>query len=221
MRIGIIGGTGKEGTGLGVRWARKGHTVLIGSREAEKAQAHARALADAGHGFFEGGDNAWAAGGAEVVVLSVPYAAHAQTLAVIKPVVTGKVIIDVTVPLKPPKVTKVQLPIGRAAALEAQEALGITTPVVAALHHVGAAHLIDPDYQVHCDVLIATDNEHARVVVSELVRELGLRALDAGPLDNAIALESLTPVLIHLNKKYRATTGIVISDLPEGAGRAG
>ncbi len=136
MRIGIVGGTGKQGGGLALRWARAGHAVVIGSRDAAKARARAAELAAAGHGAIEGGDNIAAARAAEVVVLTVPYAAHAETLRAIQPAMAGKVLIDVTVPLRPPKVSRVQLPPGRAAALEAQALLGPSTPVAAALHHV-------------------------------------------------------------------------------------
>src|SRR5688572_22847925 len=118
MRIGLIGGTGKEGRGLGLRWARAGHEILLGSRDPEKARARAAELAAGG--AFSGGDNAWAAREAEVVVLAVPYAAHRATLTEIRADLAGKVLIDITVPLAPPKVRHVSLPEGKAAALEAQ-----------------------------------------------------------------------------------------------------
>jgi len=216
MRIAIVGGTGKEGQGLAVRWGRAGHEVVLGSRDAERARAKASELAAAGHGAFEGADNLEAARAAEVVVLTVPYAAHAETLNAILPALAGKVLIDVTVPLRPPKVSRVQLPAGRAAALEAQAIVGPGTPVAAALHHVSHVHLADPTAKVHTDVLVATDDDRARATTLALVRDLGLRGLDAGPLDNAVALESLTPVLIHLNKTYKsAGAGIVFTDLPD------
>jgi NADPH-dependent F420 reductase len=220
MRIAIVGGTGKEGGGLAIRWARAGHSVVIGSRDADKARARAAELGAAGHGAvtvaIEGADNVTAARGADVVVLTVPYAAHADTVRTIQPVMDGKVLIDVTVPLRPPKVSRVQLPPGRAAALEAQALLGPATPVAAALHHVSHAHLADPDTAIHCDVLVVADDERARTVALDLVRDLGLRGLDAGPLDNAVALESLTPVLIHLNKKYKSPgAGIVFTEIPD------
>jgi hypothetical protein len=219
MRIAIVGGTGKEGGGLGIRWARAGHVVVIGSRDAGKARARAATLAAAGHGAFEGAGNLEAARSADLVVLTVPYAAHAETLRAIQPALGGKVLVDVTVPLRPPKVNRVHLPPGRAAALEAQELVGPGTPVVAALHHVSHAHLSDPNAEMHCDVLVATDDDGARGVVLGLVRELGLRGLDAGPLDNAVALESLTAVLIHLNKRYKSPgAGVMFTGLPEDAG---
>jgi 8-hydroxy-5-deazaflavin:NADPH oxidoreductase len=216
MRIAIVGGTGKEGGGLAIRWARAGHTVVLGSRDAEKAKARAAELVAAGHGAFEGGDNLEAARTAEVVILSVPYAAHEDTLRAILPGVAGKVLIDVTVPLKPPKVSRVQLPPGRAAALEAQAIVGADTPVAAALHHVSHAHLADPSAPVHCDVLVVADDARARTTTLGLIKDLGLRGLDAGPLDNAVALESLTPVLIHLNKTYKSPgAGIIFTEIPE------
>lgn len=208
MRIGIIGGTGREGRGLAARWARAGHHVTLGSRDVERARAVARELATGGNGSgatalnIQGGDNAWAISAAEVVLLSVPYAAHAETLGALRAQLHGKIVIDITVPLKPPKVTQVHLPAGQSAALEAQAILGPATPVAAGLHHVSSSHLGDPDMRIDCDVLVCSDDDRARAVTIELVGDLGLRGLDAGPLRNAIALEALTPVLLHLNKKY-------------------
>jgi 8-hydroxy-5-deazaflavin:NADPH oxidoreductase len=214
MRIGIVGGTGKLGSGLAVRWALAGHSIAIGSRDAAKARAHAEDLTAKGHAIT-GGDNAWAAREGEIVVLTVPYDAHADTLRAIAGAVNGKVLIDVTVPLKPPKVSRVQLPAGQAAALEAQALVGASTLVVSMLHHVSASHLADPSHAIECDVLVAADDPQAKAAGMGLVRDLGLRGLDAGPLVNAIALESLTPVLIHLNRVYKSQgAGIVFTDLP-------
>ena len=218
MRIGIVGGTGKQGSGLAARWARAGHTIAIGSRDAAKARAHAAELVKAGHGAIEGGDNAWAAREAEVVLLSVPYEAHRDTILAVKKGVAGKVVIDMTVPLKPPKVSRVQLPAGQAAALETQELLGPGARVAATLHHVSATHLADPSHPIECDVLVVADDAGAKATTMGLVRDLGLRALDAGALANAIALESLTPVLIHLNRTYKSQgAGVLFTNLP-GAG---
>jgi NADPH-dependent F420 reductase len=148
-------------------------------------------------------------------VLTVPYEAHTDTVRAIAEAATGKVVIDVTVPLKPPKVSRVHLPEGQAAALESQELLGAKTPVIAALHHVSSVHLADVTHVIQCDVLVAGDDAHAKTVAIGLVRDLGLRGLDAGPLVNAIALESLTPVLIHLNRIYKSPgAGVVFTDLP-------
>lgn len=214
MRIGIVGGTGKQGTGLAKRWLRAGHAIVIGSRDAAKAQAHAEKLG------VQGAGNAEAARGADVVLLSVPYEAHAATLRGIAGELAGKVLIDMTVPIQPPKVWRVQLPPGQAAALEAQALVGAGTPVAAALHHVSATHLADPDHPIECDVLVVADEKGAKELAMQLVRDLGLRALDAGPLANAVALESLTPVLIHLNRTYKSQgAGVIFTNLP-GAARA-
>jgi NADPH-dependent F420 reductase len=173
--------------------------VAIGSRDAERARARA---VEIGSGV-EGGDNGWAARASDVVLLSVPYGGHAETLRALKQDLEGKVLIDITVPLRPPRVHEVNLPPGQAAALEAQAILGPGVKVVAALHHVSSVHLSDPDAEIDCDVLVATDDDAARATVMSLVKDLGCRALDAGPLKNAVALEALTPVLLHLNKRYK------------------
>jgi NADPH-dependent F420 reductase len=139
------------------------------------------------------------------VLLSVPYAAHAETLRSIASAIDGQVVIDITVPLVPPKVGQVHLPVGQAAALEAQAILGARARVVATLHHVSSAHLGDLDHALGDDALVCSDDAAARELAIGLVDQLGLRGLDAGPLRNAIALESLTPVLLHLNKRYRGS----------------
>jgi NADPH-dependent F420 reductase len=210
MHIAIIGGTGREGRGLALRWARRGHRVALGSRDGARARARAvelSALATAEP--ISGGDNAWAVAQAEIVVLTVPYSAHAETLQALRPALAGRVLIDITVPLRPPRVHCVQLPSGHSAALEAQAIVGESTPVVSALHHVSSAHLGDPDFALEGDVLVCSDSDPARATAMALVGDLGARALDAGPLCNAIALESLTPILIHLNKRYCSTAAAV------------
>src|SRR5262245_37887777 len=125
MHIAIIGGTGREGRGLALRWARKGHRVALGSRDGARAQAKAAELgALTATSLISGGDNAWAIAQAEVAVLTVPYAAHASTLEALRPSLVGRVLIDITVPLCPPRVHCVQLPTGHSAALEAQAIVG-------------------------------------------------------------------------------------------------
>jgi NADPH-dependent F420 reductase len=216
MRIGVIGGTGREGRGLALRWARAGHHVTIGSRDADRARERAAEIgAGLPEGAVAGGDNAFAIAEAEVVLLSVPYDAHEATLREHSRGLEGRIVIDITVPLKPPRVSEVQLPAGQAAALEAQAILGPGTKVVAALHHVSAAHLAEPDHAIDCDVLVCANDEGARTTVIALVNDLGLRGFDAGPLKNAVALEALTPVLIHMNKRYKVkSSGIRITGIP-------
>lgn len=203
MRIGIVGGTGKEGKGMARRWALKGHDVRIGSRDPERAKAAASELATETGKSVSGGSNEGVIADADVVLLSVPYAGHGETLRALKDGLRGKVLIDITVPLQPPKIRVVNLPAGKAAALEAQAIVGSETKVVATLHHVSSVHLADTEHPIACDVLCCSDHADALQTVIGLVQDLGMRALDAGPLQNAIALESLTPVLLHLNAKYK------------------
>lgn len=214
MKIGLVGGTGREGSGLAMRWARAGHEVVIGSRDGARGEARAKELSELAGAAITGGDNL-AACDAEVVVVCVPYGAHRATMESIKDAAQGRIVVDITVPLKPPKVSRVQLPEGQAAALESQAILGPEVRVVAALHHISSEHLGDVDHAIDCDVLTCADDPAARKAVIALLGDLGLRGIDAGPLCNAIALESLTPVLIHINKTYKAKgTGIRITGLP-------
>jgi hypothetical protein len=193
---------------MALRWARAGHNVFIGSRDAARARDTATELSALAGSNIQGGDNSAAVEASELVVLSVPYSAHASTLTALKPALAGRVLIDITVPLQPPKVTCVNLPAGQAAALEAQAILGPDTPVVAALHHVSAVHLSKLDHAIECDVLACSDDKPALERALALIRDLGVRAVDAGPLRNAIALESLTPVLLHINRTLKGSAGI-------------
>ncbi len=216
MKLGLVGGTGKEGTGLSVRWAQAGHTVSIGSREAERAVQKAAELSAESKQTIRGADNVSICSDADVVVLCVPYSAHKSTLESLKDVLQGKVVIDITVPLKPPAVREVHLPEGQSAALEAQAVLGAGVKLVAALHHVSSVHLQDPDHEMHYDVLVCSDDAAAKEIAVGLIKDLGMRGLDAGPIKNAVALESMTPVLLYMNKRYKsAGTGIHITGIPD------
>ncbi len=208
MQIGIIGGTGAQGRGMARRWAKAGHQVVLGSRSAERGQACAEGMDLPG---VSGSDQAGAAA-AEVVVLSIPYASHGSTIQSLAEHLAGKIVIDVTVPLKPPKVRTVHLPEGKAAALETQ-ALLPDSRVAATLHHISATHLAE-DHEIDCDILVCCNDKASREVVIGLVGDLGLRGFDAGRLANAVALEALTPVLIHMNKRYGSKgAGIRITGL--------
>jgi NADPH-dependent F420 reductase len=216
MKIGIVGGTGREGRGLGVRWAKAGHDVFIGSRQSDKGVAKAAEFAEEFGVTLEGGDNVAACNHAELIVVTVPYGAHRGTFESIKEAVGDKVVVDITVPLQPPKVRSVNLPEGQAAALEARSYLGDNARLVAALHHISSEHLSDPNHAFDCDVLVCGDDRDARELVISVVSDLGLRGVDAGVLKNAIALESLTPVLLHINRRYKSVgSGIRITGIPE------
>jgi NADPH-dependent F420 reductase len=216
MKIGIVGGTGREGRGLAVRWAKAGHDVFIGSRQTDKGVAKAAEFANEFGVSLQGADNVAACEHGEIIVVTVPYSAHRATFESIKDVVGDKVVIDITVPLQPPKVRSVNLPDGQAAALEARGYLADGARLVAALHHISSEHLSDPEHSFDCDVLVCGDDREARASVIDVVGDLGLRGVDAGVLKNAVALESLTPVLLHINRRYKSVgSGIRITGIPE------
>lgn len=221
--VAIIGGTGKEGSGLALRWAAAGLDVVIGSREREKGERVAAELS-ARLGTLEkslpirGTGNLEAAQEGTIIVLSVPYAAHRATLEQIRPGVAGKIVIDVTVPLQPPKVSQVFVPEEGAASMQAQAFLGDQVEVVAAFQNVSAVHLAEHAHAVDCDVLVCGDSAEARSVAIRLARLAGMRGVHAGVLANAVAIESLTAVLIAINRYYKIkNAGIRITGLPEEA----
>lgn len=211
--IAILGGTGKEGKGLAYRWAKAGYEVLIGSRAAQKAQETVAALKELlGEAApLAGMENAEAAKQAQVVVLTVPYAAHASTLEAVKEALQGKILIDVTVPLVPPKVATVQMPPAGSAAQEARQILGSQVEICAAFQNISHEHLLS-DVPVECDVLVVGSSKEARAETLKLVTAAGLQGWDAGPLENAVVVEGLTSVLIGINKRYGSThAGIKIT----------
>ncbi|MEE9196488.1 MAG: NADPH-dependent F420 reductase [Alphaproteobacteria bacterium] len=214
--LAIVGGTGALGRGLAKRWAARGYPIVIGSRSAERAEAAAQALMESGAAApVRGLDNASSARAGDIVVITVPYANHGAILAEIKGAVAGKIVVDATVPLTPPKVARVQLPPEGSAAQAAQELLGEDVQLVAAFHNV-AAHKLAQDVEIDCDVLVCGDQVAAREAVVTLVEALGLRGLHGGPLANAAAAEALTSVLIGINKRYKVDgVGIRITGLAQ------
>lgn len=214
--LAILGGTGHEGAGLALRWAKAGYSIVIGSRSAEKAQATAAELnARLGVDTVRGMDNVQAAQAASILVLTVPYAAHASTIETVREAAQGKIFVDVTVPLVPPKVSRVQLPAAGSASQEAQNLLGSNVKVVTAFQNISAEHLSDPDHPIECDVLVCGDDKEAKQVVIQLAVNAGMQAWDAGPLANAVVPEALTSVLIGLNARYKVkSSGIRLTGLP-------
>lgn len=216
ITLAVIGGTGKEGSGLAFRWARAGYEVIIGSRTQEKADQAATELNKvlAGAATVRAMTNENAAQEADMLVLTVPYAAHQSTLESVASSSDGKILVDVTVPIVAPHFTTVTLPPGRTAAEEAQALLGDGVQVVSAFQNVSATHLKDLSHAVDCDVLIAGGNEDAKRTVMALAEAAGMRGVDVGPLSNAIVAESLTPVLVGLNKRYGVKgAGIRITEI--------
>jgi NADPH-dependent F420 reductase len=213
LTIAILGGTGKEGKGLAFRWAKAGYKVLIGSRSSERAVTAASEIMELAEGGTSvvGTSNHEAAQLADIVVLTVPYAAHRETLESVKDVLKGKLLIDVTVPLVPGKVTKVQMPPAGSAAQEAKEIVGEGVEVVAAFQTISHEHLLTEEV-VDCDVLVTGTSKDARTEALKLVDAAGLTGWDAGPIENSVVLEGLTNVLININKRYGSThAGIKIT----------
>jgi coenzyme F420-0:L-glutamate ligase/NADPH-dependent F420 reductase len=217
--IAILGATGALGAGLAKRLAKAGHEIKVGSRDAAKAQAFAAGLRDEHPAFrIEGDDYRGATASAEICVLTVPYSAHAATLDQIKDLTAGKIVVDTTVPLKPPKVGTVQLPAAGSAAVEAKQVLGPEARLVSALQNIGAEKL-DADEAIDADVLVASDDSQAADVVCGLLGEIGLRSWNVGPLANSAAAEAMTSILIQINRRYkRVQAGIRITGKPKEAG---
>lgn len=214
--IAVLGGTGKEGSGLALRWASAGHMILIGSRDPERAQRAAADLnAALGRQAAKGASNREAAAQADVVVLTVPYAAHAATIESVKDVVQGKVVVDVTVPLDLTNVRRAKMPPSGSAALEAQQLLGEGVHVVSAFQNISAEHLRSLDHEIDCDVLVCGNNRDAKKLVINLSEAAHIRAWDAGPIENSMVVEGLTSVLINLNIKHKVkASGIRITGIP-------
>ncbi|MBL8061403.1 MAG: NADPH-dependent F420 reductase [Anaerolineales bacterium] len=215
VSIAVLGGTGKEGKGLAYRWARAGYHVLIGSRSEEKAVAAAREIGEmiGDVSAVMGMDNPRAAKEANIVVLTVPYAAHRDTLESVKDELKGKILVDVTVPLAPPKVSTVQMPAAGSAAQEARQIVGDGIEVCAAFQNISHEHLLGEE-SVECDVLVTGTSKEARAEVIKLVEAAGLKGWDAGPIENSVVVEGLTSVLIGINKKYGSThAGIKITGI--------
>ena len=212
--IAILGGTGDLGTGLAMRWAKAGHRIVIGSRTLAKAQKAVAALAEFSpmqdSEQYRAMENPAAAEAGEVVVLTVPAAHQIGTLESVREGLAGKILIDVTVPLVPPRVGTVQLPREGSAGKRAQDCLGSRVRVVTAFQNV-AAHLLKEDVAIECDVLVCGNKRGARQRVIELAQEAGMRGWHAGPIENSAAAEALTSVLIQINRRHAVShSGIKI-----------
>ena len=217
--IGIIGGTGREGRGLGYRWAKAGHKIIIGSRSEDKAMVAVEELKERlhGEGDISGTTNDKAVLACDIAVLTVPFAAHRPTLEGLRDELQGKIMIDVAVPLVPPKVTRVQMPEEGSAAQQAQSILGEGVKVVAAFQTISFEHLLSGE-EIDCDVLVAGGDKAAREVVIGLAGDIGLKGWDAGVIQNAVVVEGLTSILIGLNLKHKVpSSGIRITGINDAA----
>jgi NADPH-dependent F420 reductase len=219
VTIAVLGGTGREGKGLAYRWAKAGYRVLIGSRSSEKAVTIASEIMELleGSSSVVGMTNSEAAEQADIVVLTVPYAAHRDTLEGVKEIIKGKLLVDTTVPLVPPKLSKVQMPPAGSAAQEAREILGAEVEVAAAFQNVSYKHLLEEEY-VDCDVLVTGTSKKAREEALTLVEAADLIGWDAGPIENSVVVEGLSSVLININRIYGSKhSGIKITGAPRQA----
>jgi hypothetical protein len=213
--IAIIGGTGKEGKGLAYRWVQAGHHVIIGSRNIEKAQNAVEELnvimPDLTN--LEGMENQKAVEACDVAVLTVPFTAHQTILTELKEVLASKILIDVAVPINPPKVTRVWMPPEGSAALQALSILGENARVASAFQNISYERLMSGE-DIECDVLVCGNGKETRQIVINLVKDAGLKAWDAGPLENSMVVEGLTSILIGLNIQHKVpSTGIRITGI--------
>jgi NADPH-dependent F420 reductase len=200
--IAILGGTGDLGTGLAIRWSKAGYKIVIGSRTLAKAQAAVADLENISPTTPASAmENADAASAGDIVVLTVPAEHQISTLESVKSGLSGKILIDVTVPLVPPKVGTVQLPLEGSAGKRAQDFLGDDVQVVTAFQNV-AAHLLKEEIGIECDVLVAGNKRSARDKVIQLAEEAGMTGWHAGPIENSAAAEALTSVLIQINRRH-------------------
>jgi|TARA_B110000014_G_scaffold142021_1_gene98571 hypothetical protein len=200
--IAILGGTGDLGTGLAIRWSKAGYKIIIGSRTLTKAQAAVADLEKISPTTPAAAmENADAAAEGDIVVLTVPAEHQISTLETVKSGLLGKILIDVTVPLVPPKVGTVQLPPEGSAGKRAQDFLGDDVQVVTAFQNV-AAHLLKEDVTIECDVLVAGNKRSARDKVIQLAQQAGMTGWHAGPIENSAAAEALTSVLIQINRRH-------------------
>jgi NADPH-dependent F420 reductase len=205
ITIAIIGGSGKEGKGLALRLAKAGYRILIGSRSPERAKSTAQELLKLldGKAIINGASNIDAAQAADISVLTVPYSAHRQILEELKVVLEGKILIDVTVPLSFPSVTKVKMPPEGSAAQEAAVILGKNVQVTSAFQNISYAELLH-EGPIEGDVLVTGSSKEARAETLKLVSAVGLTGWDAGPLENSVVSEGLTSILLYINKQYHA-----------------
>ena len=209
--IGIFGGTGALGSALSKKCSKAGHQIIIGSRNADKAISVAEEInAEIENDNVTGSDLMETAKNCGIAVLAVPYFSHSETLNQIKPFLSGKILVDTTVPLSKP-VTKVNLPKHGCAALEAQTLLGEEVHVVSALQNIGS-HLVGSEEKIDAEVLVCGNSNDAVDEVITLIGDLGLQCWHAGSIENSAAAEALTSVLISINQKHKLkSSGIKIT----------
>ena len=217
--VAVVGGTGEQGRGLALRWSAAGYDVTIGSRASARASAEVEKLNRLHSNIsLSSDDNKGAAGGADIIVLTVPFKFQQSTVEDIAACLDGKILVDVTVPLVPPRVARVQLPEAGSAVVNVQRILGDNVRVVSAFQNVSAHHLNDLNQKIKCDVLVCGDDAEAREETIKLVTAAGMRGVHGGPLVNSVVAEALTSVLIGINRRYKIPgAGIIITGLSDAS----
>jgi len=216
VTVGVLGGTGPQGKGLALRWAKAGIPVIIGSRKTERAEATAEELrARAGVENVTGGANATCAAGADVVLVAVPWEGHDELLTSLRSELAGKIVIDCVNPLGFDKQGPFPLPVPEGSAAQQAEKLLPDSRVTAAFHHVSAVHLEDLSRsEVDTDVLVLGDDREATDQVRALADAIpGVRGIYGGRLRNAHQIEAFTANLIAINRRYKVHAGIRITDV--------
>lgn len=223
--IAVIGGTGPAGMGLALRWARSGETIIIGSRDAQRAQVAAAAiqLKAGNQANVSGTENGAACALADILMLTVPFEGQAALLKQLKNSITpGSILIDATVPLASSVGGRASRPLGvwqGSAAQQAAELVPVGVSVVAAFHNL-SAELLNGDDSVDCDVVVCSDDPDAGQLTRELAAKIpGVKAIDGGKLENARIVEQITALLIGLNIRHKGHAGIRITGLPPAAYR--
>lgn len=215
LQIGVLGGTGPQGKGLGLRFAIAGHSVLLGSRDTERAAAAAeetRAMRPELDLDVRGGTNEEAASFGDVVVLAVPFEGHRDTVTALAPLLDGKIVVDCVNPMAFDKAGAVPVDVREGSAAEQTAALVPGARVVSAFHDVSARRLFGTNSSVNTDILVCGDDEEAKTLVIGLATQVpGMRGIDAGPLRLSRELEALTTVLLAINKRYKTHAGVRIT----------
>jgi hypothetical protein len=215
LTVGVLGGTGPQGKGLAIRWAKAGIKVIIGSRAADRAQTAAEEIAETSGGPVSGADNAGCAAAADLVLVAVPWDGHADLLRSLAPQLAGKIVIDCVNPLGFDKKGPYSLPVEEGSAAQQAEALLPESRVTAAFHHVSAVHLADLSIaEMATDVLVLGEDREATDVVRALADAVpGMRGIFGGRLRNAHQVEALTANLIAVNRRYKAHAGLRVTDV--------
>lgn len=212
--IAIIGGTGKEGKGLAYRWGKAGYDIVIGSRTLEKAQTAAELVNQlVGKQTVIGKTNSAAVGDGDICILTVPFTAHKDMLSQLKDDLIDKILIDVTVPLVPPKFSVFQPPEAGSSLLEAIQILDERTEVVDAFQNISYENLLS-DNDISCDILVCGSKKEVRQLVIGLIESAGMTAWDAGPKENSVVVEGMTSVLFGINRQHDTkSAGIKITGI--------